>query len=174
MASAYTVFFHRGFNKSTYVLIGKKKTTCPNNGGQRAFPGGRANPGENLFDAARRETKEETLLEIPAWPDGHAGQACGTIMGHGFVRDGMHVYQDGYYVAYVQMATRAGLDELCRVANLNLPRIPANQREFEQFNVVSADEAMRAFRDDHDPRSSKRSTDWFMKALREILLESVP
>ena len=165
MASAYTVFLYRGINTPPYVLIGKKNPNCPNNGGQRAFPGGRANAGENLFDAARRETQEETLLQIPEWPEG--GQTHGQILGHPYVCDGRQF--DGFYVAYIQMGTPAGLDALRRAANLNLPQIPANQREFLQFNVVSAEDAMQAFTDDHDPRSSRRSTDWFKDALSEIL-----
>lgn len=165
MASAYTVFFHSGINVATHVLIGTKHVNCPNNGGQRAFPGGRANQGENLFDAARRETREETLLQIPPWPDG--GQAQGQINGQQYTCSGRQ-FSGGFYVAYIQMANRGGLDALCTAANTNLVNIPFAQREFVSFQVVSAEDAMQAFADDDQPNTLNRRTDWFKTAVSNI------
>jgi 8-oxo-dGTP pyrophosphatase MutT (NUDIX family) len=164
MPSAYVVFYFSAANTPTQVIIGTKHVGCPNNGGQRAFPGGRANPGENLLDAARREAVEETGLQIGPWPEG--GPPNGVLAGQPYTCSGRQF--DGFYVAYIRIATAHGLTQIALSANNNLPHIPGQQREFTGFQVVSQEDAVQAFVEDDDPTNPRRRTDWFRTAVTNI------
>ena len=164
MASAYVVFYCKAINSATYVMIGRKHQNCPNNGGQRAIPGGRADPEESLFDAACRELWEETRLVIDAWPA--SGQPSGNISGFPYTGGGRQF--DGFYVAYIKLDSRDGRDQITQDAAQNLNQIPANIREFVSFQVVSQEDAIQAFADDDQPNNRRRRTNWFREAILEV------
>src|SRR5271166_187171 len=110
MPSAYTVFYAEEDN-TTHVMIGAKHPNCPNNGGQRALPGGRVDRKDrNNFDAARREFHEETLLDIPPPPP--QGGFPNGLMAGGLPFSSSGRQFDGFYVAYIRMRNLADLTNI--------------------------------------------------------------
>jgi len=163
MPSAYTVFYAEEDN-TTHVMIGAKHPNCPNNGGQRALPGGRVDRKDrNNFDAARREFHEETLLDIPPPPP--QGGFPNGLMAGGLPFSSSGRQFDGFYVAYIRMRNLADLTNISNQATGNLPHIPPNTREFTQFQTVTEEDAIEAFHDDNNPNNANQSTDWFSTAV---------
>ena len=52
------------FNQQQEVLLVKRSNTDVHGPGKWEIPGGRLDPGENPFEGLKRETKEETGIEI--------------------------------------------------------------------------------------------------------------
>jgi 8-oxo-dGTP pyrophosphatase MutT (NUDIX family) len=161
--SAYVFFCFQGMDGSRWVMIGTKHHNCPNNGGQRAIPGGRVNHGEDALAAAIRETEEETGIVLPAYVPN--AQLMVDNMGCHYR---MNNFPGGFGVLYVCLSSGIDLVRICQTANNNLPFIPRREREFTGFEIVTLQQALQSFANEDRPNDQTRRTTWFTEAANPI------